>query len=209
MAKSILRAEDSVHAFRGYFMQDSGDEYRCKDGLPGKDFDTIYRSTCTGFRYDGSATFANSSRVANARSLILTATTSSSKYHQNLAKTGGVPDASLLQRLAALNSNARKNGGGIVLFMPPLLPGLEAEFMLQPQLASLLQSTKHSIDDWAHTEHMTVLDAGQSERFGCSADEFIDEHHAVSSCYEKIFKPFWRSVLRPNGAVLLAPDGLR
>lgn len=207
--KNILRAESSFKAFRGYFIQGSSDDYRCADGTPGKDFDTIYRGTCTGFRFDGSATFANSSRVNNARMRILLATTSSSMYHQNLAKTGGEPDALLLQRLAALNTNARKNGGGVVLFLPPLLPGLEAEFMLQPKLSELLKNTKLKIDEWAHAQHLVVLDAGQSERFGCTPDEFLDEHHAVATCYEKIFKSFWRSVVRQDGTILLAPDGLR
>lgn len=207
--KSILRADNSLKAFRGYFIQGISDEYRCADGTPGKDFDSIYRGTCTGFRYDGSATFANSSRVSNTHVRILTATSSSSIYRQNLAKTEGVPDALLLQRLAELNAKARKNGGGVILFMPPLLPGLEAEFMRQPKLATLLQNTKRIIDEWAHAQHLVVLDAGQSERFGCTADEFIDEHHSVSTCYEKIFKPFWQSVINRNDTITLTPDGLR
>lgn len=207
--KTVLRAENRMAAFRGYFLQDSSDDYRCTDGTPGKDFDTIHRGTCTGFRFDGSATFANSARVGNARSLILSATTSSSKYHQNLAQTAGVPDPLLLQRLAALGGRARKNGGGVVLFMPPLLPGMEAEFLLHPQLATLLRNTKRLLDEWAHANHLVILDAGQAERFGCLSDEFIDEHHAVATCYEKIFQAFWRDASRPDGTITLPVDGLR
>lgn len=203
---AILRAENKMTTFRGYFLQDSSDEYRCADGTPGKDFDTIHRGTCTGFRFDGSATFANSSRVGNARSLILSATASSSKYHQNLALTRGVPDALLLQRLAALGEHAAANGGGVIMFLPPLLPGMEAEFLHHPRLAPLLQNTKRTLDEWARRHRLTILDAGQSERFGCRSDEFIDEHHAVASCYEKIFRPFWRDTLRPDGSINL-PDG--
>ena len=190
---SILRADDKAAAFRGYFLQDGSDDYRCADGTPGKDFDTIYRGTCTGFRFDGSATFANSKPVDNAQSLIMSATASSSKYHQNLAQTGGVPDAVLLQRLAALGERAGQNGGGVVLFMPPLLPGMEMEFLRHPQLAPLLQTTKRMLAEWAGGNHLAILDAGESERFGCRTDEFIDEHHAVATCYDKIFQPFWRS----------------
>jgi hypothetical protein len=207
--KSILRADSSLSAFRGYFLQDGSDDYHCADSTPGKDFDTIHRGTCTGFRFDGSATFANSDRVDNARSLILSATTSSSKYHRNLAQTDGEPDALLLQRLAALGERARQNGGGLLLFMPPLLPGLEAEFLRHPQLASRLQRTRQRLDDWAKAQQLIIIDAGQSERFGCGADEFLDEHHAVTTCYDKIFQPFWRGAMRANGSIHLPEGGLR
>lgn len=207
--KATLRAENRAAAFRGYFLQDGSDDYRCADGTPGKDFDTIHRGTCTGFRFDGSATFANSLRVGNARSLILSATASSSKYHQNLALTEGVPDPLLLQRLATLGERARQNGGGIVLFMPPLLPGMEAEFLRHPQLATRLQNTKRMLAEWARVQHLVILDAGQAERFGCGAEEFIDEHHAVATCYDKIFQPFWRNVLRQDGTITLPDGGLR
>ncbi len=207
--KTILRAENKSAAFRGYFLQDGSDDYRCADGTPGKDFDTIHRGICTGFRFDGSATFANSSRVGNARSLILSATASSSKYHQNLALTKGVPDALLLQRLAALGERARQRGGGVVLFMPPLLPGMEAEFLRHPQLATHLQNTKRMLAEWARVQHLVILDAGQAERFGCGAAEFIDEHHAVATCYNKIFQPFWRNALRQDGTITLPDGGLR
>lgn len=207
--KTILRAENKLAAFRGYFLQDGSDDYRCADGTPGKDFDTIHRGTCTGFRFDGSATFANSSRVGNARSLILSATASSSKYHQNLALTKGVPDALLLQRLAALGERARQHGGGVVLFMPPLLSGMEAEFLRHPQLAIHLQNTKRMLGEWARAQHLVILDAGQAERFGCGAEEFIDEHHAAATCYDKIFQAFWRNALRQDGTVTLPDGGLR
>lgn len=207
--KVILRAEDKSKAFRGYFLQDGGDDYRCADGTPGKDFDTVHRGTCTGFRFDGSATFANSSPVGNARSLILSATASGSKYHQSLALTKGVPDAMLLQRLAALGERARQQGGGVLLLMPPLLPGMEAEFLHHPQLAAYLQNTKRTLDEWARRHRLTILDAGQAERFGCGVEEFIDEHHAVATCYDKIFQTFWRDMLRPDGTITLSDSGLR
>lgn len=207
--KTVLRAENRMAAFRGYFLQDSSDDYRCTDGTPGKDFDTIHRGTCTGFRFDGSATFANSARVGNARSLISSATTSSSKYYQNLALTEGVPATSLLQRLATLGERARQQGGSVMLFMPPLLPGMEAEFLRHPQLATRLQNTRRLLNEWGRTHHLAILDAGQAERFGCGAEEFIDEHHAVATCYDKIFQPFWRGLLRPDGTMTLPSGGLQ
>lgn len=207
--RSIMRAEDRIAAFSGFFLKDGSDDYSCADGTPGKDFDIVHRGTCTGFRFDGSATFANSSRVGNASSLILSATSSSSKYRQNLSLTNGVPDAALLHRLAALGERAGMNGGGVVLFLPPLLPGMEAEFLHHPQIAVNLRNTKRILDEWARAQHLLILDAGQAERFGCGTEEFIDEHHAVATCYEKIFRPFWRDALRPDGAITLPDVGLR
>lgn len=204
--KSILRADDKLAAFRGYFLDAGSADYRCADGVPAKDFDTVHRGTCTGFRYDGSATFANASRVANAQARIPLAVSGGSQYRQHLAGARGVPGAHLLERLAALAERARANGGGVILFMPPLLPGMEAEFLRHPELAAYLQQTKRALDAWSREQNVAILDAGQSERFGCAADEFIDEHHAVSTCYEKIFRPFWRDALRPDGTIDL-PDG--
>jgi len=200
---NIRRADDRMAAFRGYFLQDGSNDYRCADGTPGKDFDTIHRGTCTGFRYDGSATFANSARVGNAHPLILAATSSGSQYRRNLLSADGLPDPLLLQRLAALGRQARRNGGGVILFMPPLLPGMEAEFLRHPQLTAALQNTRQTLNRWSRENSLTILDAGQSERFGCRADEFLDPHHAVSTCYDKIFQPFWRDALRPDGTVTL------
>lgn len=204
--KSILRADDKAAAFRGYFLDAGGSDYRCADGMSAKDFDTVHRGTCTGFRYDGSATFANASRVANAQARIPLAVSGGSQYRRHLVEARGVPSAHLLERLAALAERARANDGGVILFMPPLLPGMEAEFLRHPELAAYLQETKRALDAWSREQNVAILDAGQSERFGCTADEFIDEHHAVASCYEKIFRPFWRDALRPDGTIDL-PDG--
>jgi hypothetical protein len=203
---SILRADDKLAAFRGYFLDAGSAEYRCADGTPAKDFDTVHRGSCTGFRHDGSATFANASRVTNAQARIPLAVAGGSQYRRHLVEARGVPSAHLLQRLAAVAERARANGGGVILFMPPLLPGMEAEFLRHPELADYLRETKRALDAWSRAQNLAILDAGRSERYGCAADEFIDEHHAVSTCYEKIFRPFWRDALRPDGTIDL-PDG--
>jgi len=204
--KSVLRADDKAVAFRGYFTQAGSGEYRCADGTPAKDFDTVHRGTCTGFRHDGSATFANSSRVANAQARIPLSVSGGSQYRRHLVESRGVPSAHLLQRLATLAERARANGGGVILFMPPLLPGMEAEFLRHRELAAYLQETKRSLDAWSREQNVAILDAGQAERYGCAADEFIDEHHAASTCYEKTFRSFWRDASRPDGTIDL-PDG--
>jgi hypothetical protein len=189
----IAHAQSPASAFRQMFLQEAGDDYRCVDGTPAKDFDTIFRGTCTGFRYDGSATFANLERVPARRAdaLISSAAVPSSKYAVGMIKTGGEPNKVLLERLAALAREVRRNGGDVVLFLPPLLPGMERAFLVSAHTAGPLQRTKQILDAWARAEGLTVIDAGQSERFGCAAYEFVDEHHALPECYARVFARFW------------------
>lgn len=189
----IAHTDKRWAAFRQYFLQDASDDYRCADGSWGKDFDTIHRGTCTGFRFDGSATFANSEPVRNAQPLLLAATASSSKYVTNLMQQRGEPNPVILRHLAAIARQAESNGGKLLLLMPPLLPGMEAAFLNNPQLAPTLAHTKDVLRAWAGANHVVILDAGAAERYGCTADEFIDEHHALPSCYGKIFHVFWSS----------------
>ncbi|MBI5436580.1 MAG: hypothetical protein HY937_05695 [Nitrosomonadales bacterium] len=205
--RQILRAQDSRAVFRQYFLQAVSDDYRCADGTWAKDFDTIYRGTCTGFRFDGSATFANLEPVKDARPLILSATVSSSKYTINLMSRQGEPNPAMLRHLAALARQAESKGGKLLLFMPPLLPGMEAAFLQHPQWSATLEHTKDALRAWATRENMVILDAGQSERFGCNAAEFADEHHAFSTCYAKVFAAFWSNYSRTGGSNITWPSG--
>lgn len=199
--RQIHRADDKIAAFRGYFMQDGSNDYRCTDGTPGKDFDTIHRGTCTGFRFDGSATFANSARVDNANSLISAALSSNSQYYKNLLLTDGLPNPIFLQRINELNKRAKKNGGGVIVFMPPLLPGMEAEFLRHPQLGAALQKTKQTLQKWSNENEVILFDAGQSERYDCRPEEFLDQHHATATCYNKIFHQFWLNMPNPDRTI--------
>jgi hypothetical protein len=195
---STLGGEDITAAFRGYFIEAGSQEYRCNDGTAAKDFDIINRGSCTGFRHDGSATFANSARVSNAAALIALSVASNSKYRSHLVESRGIPSNNLLEHLAQIAKRARTHGGELVLFMPPLLPGLEAEFLRHSELAVPLTRTKRTLNTWARAHNITILDFGQSERFGCISGEFLDEHHAVASCYEKVFHQSRRDMFKPN-----------
>lgn len=198
MLKDSAHTSDPVLTFSGYFRDDGGATYLCHDGTPAKDYDIVHRGSCTGFRYDGSATFASSSRVSDAHALIAAASASNSKYVQNLRARHGKPDAALLERLAGLAERAQANGVRIVLFMPPLLPGMEQEFLRHAELGAYLRTTQHTLHDWAAAHQLFLFDAGQAERFGCASNEFLDEHHAVASCYSKIFAALWRAYYNRN-----------
>jgi hypothetical protein len=207
IVRKIVQASDHLAAFRQYFLQDSSDDYRCADGTPARDFDTFDRGTCTGFRFDGSATFANLEPVSDPQRLILSATASSSQYVTNLTRSQGRPNPVLLSHLAALAWQAENRGGKLLLLMPPLLPGLETAFMRQPQLSAALARTRQTLRDWATRQNIVVIDAGASERFGCSSSEFVDQHHALSSCYGKIFSTFWHQYAPAADGKIAWPTG--
>lgn len=201
LLKTILVAEHKYAAFRQVFLQPASDEYTCQDGTLAKDFNIQNRGICWGFRADGSWTYYGGDRVGDARRLIMLATASDSKYPQNLLKTRGVPNPLYLQRLATLAHQAEQRGGAAIFIMPPLLSGMEAEFMRHPQWSAYLARTKQSLIDWAKQENLVFIDAGQSEKFGCTGDEFADEHHAIPSCYRKIFSAFWQNDDRLNAVL--------
>jgi hypothetical protein len=194
----VVRAPAPAQALREVFLQTAGEPYRCADGTPARDFDTIFRGSCTGFRYDGSATFGNLEPLSPQRAQILIAgaVVPSSKYAVELIKAGGEPNRQLLARLAALAAAKRAAGGSLVLLLPPLLPGMDRALQTSPYTAAPLQRTREVLAQWARAENLVIIDAGAAERFGCGVAEFVDEHHALPSCYARIFSRFWAARAR-------------
>lgn len=197
--RNVAKSPQPRKSFREYFLQLGSDEYLCPDGQSkGMDFGIHNRGSCNGFRYDGSATYSDYNRIDDANRLIISALTSSSKYAKALQHTRGAIDPGLFRRLAALNRTIAAKGGTLILYMPPLMPGLEAAFLKHPQFSAYLLRTKQELDAWAADNGGIVLDFGQSEKFGCTSAEFLDEHHADPACYRKIFRDFWQ-----NGGISL------
>jgi hypothetical protein len=194
LIKYIARAPSWPTAFAEVFLKDSSDEYHCADGTLAKDFDTINRGSCAGFRHDGSSTFANLDPVPprRAEALIASAVVPSSKYALALTNSGGEPNPVILDRLAILAQQMRARGGGIILFMPPLLPGLERALLNAPHTGAPLRHTKEAFGRWARANNLSIIDAGESERYGCTTLEFFDEHHPLPACYARVFGDYWR-----------------
>ena len=190
---AVWRSENRLQAFRQTFFALSSADYRCPDGTLARDFDTINRGICAGFRFDGSATFTDGKPVEAARGLQLAraAAVPSSKYSHALALTGGEPNRQLLARLVALSAEFSRAQGKLVLFLPPLIPGLERELAESAHGATAVRRTKAVLGEWAARAGLIVIDAGASERFGCVTSEFLDEHHAYPPCYRKVFSRFW------------------
>lgn len=153
-----------------------------------RDYDTVSRGQCVGFRFDGSATFADQKRITagTAPGVLAQAASASSQYARALARSAGQPDAALLARLAGLLQQTQARGMRVVLFMPPLLPGLDARLAASRHSGAQLARTKAVLQDWARQQHIALFDAGPSETHGCAVTEFIDAHHALPACYRKV-----------------------
>jgi hypothetical protein len=203
--RSVAESARPAATFRELFFQLGSDEYLCPDGkTPAMDFGVYNRGACNGFRYDGSATFADYGRIGAAAPLIISATASGSMYARALQGSRGEPSALLLARLAALDEMLRTQGKTLILVMPPLLPGLEQAFLHHPDYGPHLLHTRQSLKHWSDAHNIAWFDFGESERFGCQPGEFIDTHHATQECYGKIFAAFWQNARKPDGTPLIS-----
>ena len=193
IVREVLKAPDAGAAFRQVFFEPAGPEYLCPDGTRARDFDVVYRGMCNGFRYDGSATFADQKRLGAGRELtaLATAVSGGSQYAAALRRGRGQPTPALLDRLAGLARRAEARGGAVVLLLPPLMPGMEESLGKSAHSRMWLRATKDAIEKWAGHERIQLLDAGRSERYGCVATEFIDPHHALPECYARVMSRFF------------------
>jgi hypothetical protein len=183
--------------FRGdekYLRPENGSsgEYLCpeNDGS-GKDFGTVLApGECWGYRYDGSATFkyhkmskADWKSQLNEKGLKI--------YISKLGRSAGKVNQNHLNHLKAINDLLNSRSGGLVLVSPPLMPGAE-KLILESRAGKYLQEYHEKLNRWASASHVKLLDAGASEKYGCTSDEFYDGHHALDRCYSKIFDRFFK-----------------
>ena len=188
-----LKSDAPMAALHGALVDFGGREYRCPDNAVARDFDLINRGLCRGYRYDGSWTFANDSRLSPAQAATLSsaAAAPSSKYTRLLCSTEGAPNAAYLDHLAATAKRFKEKGGEMIFLLPPLAPGLETALMNNARWKPCLEKTKAALDAWARKEGLTIIDAGAAERAGCTSHEFADEHHAYPECNARILQKFF------------------
>lgn len=204
IARDLLKAPDAGAAFHQVFFEPAGPEYRCPDGTPARDFDVVFRGMCNGFRYDGSATFSDQKRLDAGRApvVLAAAVSGGGQYAAALGRGRGIPNAALLARLAQVARHAEARGGKAIFLLPPLAPGVEEALSGTTHSGAWLRATKDALVSWSRRERLALLDAGRSERYGCTVGEFIDAHHALPECYLKVFSRFFAS--RPPS---IAPGG--
>ncbi|MDP1536677.1 MAG: hypothetical protein Q8L95_05795 [Burkholderiales bacterium] len=193
--RSVALADSPPDSFRHTFFDIASAPYRCADGDTARDFDVINRGLCLGFRYDGSWTFGGEKKLSPARAEVLgrAAAAPSSKFSRYLCETGGEPNAAYLQRFGATAQRMAELGGNLVFMLPPIIPGMERAMIEEPSNRACLARTKAVLDDWARQHNVTVIDAGQSERYGCETGEFLDEHHAYPECHRRVLDFYFRA----------------
>ena len=192
--RAVLASSTPLHTFRHTFFDVAGEEYRCPDGQLARDFDVVNRGLCAGFRYDGSWTFGGERRLSPVRAAVLAraAAAPSSKFSRFLCSSRGEPNPAYLEPLGEVAQRMAARGGRMLFLLPPNLPGMEAEMQKVAESAACLARTKAALGAWAARHGVTVIDAGQSELYGCVAGEFLDEHHAYPECHAKVFARYFR-----------------
>jgi hypothetical protein len=85
------------------------------------------------------------------------------------------------------------HGGKLVFMLPPIIPGMERAMLEQPSNRVCLERTKTVLTEWAQRNRVVVIDAGQSERYGCTAGDFLDEHHAYPECHRRVLDFYFRA----------------
>lgn len=193
--RAVLRSDDPADAFRRTFFDIAGAPYRCEDGDTARDFDVVNRGICRGFRHDGSWTYGGDRRLTPARAAVLAqaAAAPSSKFSKFLCETGGEPNAGYLARFGKAAQDLARKGGRMVFLMPPIIPGMENAMGRHEPNRVCLERTKAVIGAWARQYRVTVIDAGRSERYGCEAADFSDEHHAYPQCLGRALASYFRA----------------
>lgn len=199
MLSAVLKNDNKIKYLQHSLFDVGGAEYRCADGgtnTVARDFDVINRGLCRGYRYDGSWTFANDSRLSPAQAATLAAASAapSSKYTKLLCAAQGEPNAEYLRHLGDTAARFAAHGGRLILMLPPLAPGVERVLLGNARWRECLARTKATLDAWAKQHKIFIIDAGAAESYGCVSTEFVDEHHAYPECFQRILPPFFREL---------------
>lgn len=194
--RSVIRSGHPVESFRHTFFDIASAPYPCADGDTARDFDVVNRGICLGFRYDGSWTFGGEKRLTPARAAVLAraAAAPSSKFSHFLCQSEGAPNAEYLRRFGQAAQRMAQLGGRMVFLLPPMIPGMELAMAEDPANRACLERTQTTLAQWAQQYRVTVIDAGQSERYGCTAGEFLDEHHAFPECHRRVLDFYFRAL---------------
>jgi hypothetical protein len=165
---------------------------KCPDGSSFANFGIANNLLCAGFLDDGSTTFGSQERLdsADVQSTIQRALIGSSRPLTSLALTGGRPSSTYLDAVAEVNRTMVSRGGRAIALIPAVFPGVKQAILRLPGAGDELRVFDNDIAEWASRSGITVIDASSSEDSGCDADEFIDEFHATTPCYIKIFARF-------------------
>ena len=170
------------------------EEYLCKNGEVAKDFASWCPGKCYGFASDGSQDLSLSFpqlTSAKNRDLLHMGNISTSCCITSLRSLNGKLPQNLFDRFSAVIKKIKARNADIFFILPPLLPGLEKKILTTPE-GKILRQLKAALHEFASENQVQILDAGQSENYGCHFSEFIDDHHPLPACYKKIMTHFYK-----------------
>ncbi len=141
---------------------------------------------CHGFRSDGSATFSNQLPLTDKKWKILLET-ELEKYQKMLSDSLGKIELRYLDDFKEIDEALKKRGGKLIIIIPPLMPGATTSIKKSEE-GIYLKETMDTLWKFSAENDIEILDASQSESYGCASSEFMDVHHAFPECYEKIIR---------------------
>ena len=197
--KSIFNSQNKKKDFKKIFFLNENKE-KCPDGSTAYSFGKRdIPGVCPGFRDDGSATFGfRGPKLANHEEISL----SSVFLYESVISKYNITNISSNQNFSALAQivqNIKTTGRTCIFLIPPLMPSLEKQLLKSSQHSKIVR-LKKELHDWAIENKITIIDAAAAEEYHCSNDEFLDEHHAFSSCYKR-FTHLLHSTSLPYGVV--------
>lgn len=138
-----------------------------------------------GFRWDGSHT------LGNHRNYVI-GNNSTSEYIEKFSATVKKSciheiNKEYFRELKKIARILQVRGGNLILLFSPMSPNIEYQ-ILTSTVGGKIKQYKKSVSNWATRTKVKLVDAGGSEKYGCSYDEFYDDHHALDSCYSKIWR---------------------
>jgi hypothetical protein len=179
---------DAGLSFVGQLFGKAVVETRCQTGERLAYFGA-FRPGCPGFFPDGSIRFETYLMPFDPNTdpaLLVQQALNIPRYYGNaLRLTNGEPNKDYLEHLAQLSTSLKARGGRLVLVLPPLIPGFERALASGSDGASL-RKLKSALSTWAQANNSDLIDGGRAEDEGCHPGEFIDAHHAITSCYSKV-----------------------
>ena len=147
-------------------------------------------NTCLGFNEDGSFTFwkKNTFELENGvQGWIdgLSQRVYTYRHWQAFDENSKNFYPKVMAELAELNKKAKAKNISLVVILPPLAPGAEPQ-LLKSVPRDWEMRFKNEMRSMADKFGLNLIEAGDSEAYSCTKDEFYTITHATSDCLKKI-----------------------
>lgn len=166
----------------------SQNEYQCPSDKKIKGLDMRnpkVKKSCTGLKLDGSHTFWGFPTVTSA-SYPSAINPKRMQFYTNMLKNNkGDPKQVYFQELINMDKILKNRKGGLIIYVPPTIPGFLDKIKQSPQYPKY-KTTLKAINS-LKSKNILIINATNSALYRCDYTEFFDAHHALPSCAAKIF----------------------